>query len=183
MVHHVNCQAGWNTSCHHDCQEKCQQRQIYRWCHPYCRRRRRSSWWKWKRRGKKEAWISTFKKLRSWHPVPSLHGKEMGKQWKQRPTFIFLSSKITEDGDCSCEIKRCMLLGRKAVTNLGSILKNRDIILLTKIFLVKAVVFHVQMWELDPKEAWASKNLCFWTVVLEKTWESLGLQGDPASQS
>ena len=69
----------------------------------------------------------------------------MGKQWKQRPTFIFLSSKITEDGDCSCEIKRCMLLGRKAVTNLGSILKNRDIILLTKIFLVKAVVFHVQM--------------------------------------
>ena len=59
--------------------------------------------------------------------------------------FIFLGSKITEDGDCSHEIKRRLLLGRKAMTDLGRILKNKDIILLTKICLVKAVVFHVQM--------------------------------------
>ena len=57
--------------------------------------------------------------------------------------FLFLGSKITADGDCSHEIKRCLLLGRKAMTNLDSILKSRDIILLTKIHLVKAIVFPV----------------------------------------
>ena len=57
--------------------------------------------------------------------------------------FIFWGSKITADGDCSHEIKRCLLLGRKALTNLESILKNRDIILLTKVHLVKAMVFPV----------------------------------------
>ena len=55
--------------------------------------------------------------------------------------FISLGSKITADGDCSYEIKRCLLLGRKAVTNLDSVLKNRDITLLTKVCLVKAMVF------------------------------------------
>ena len=57
--------------------------------------------------------------------------------------FIFLGSKITADGDCNHEIKRCLLLGRKAVTNLGSVLKSRDVILLTKVHLVKAMVFPV----------------------------------------
>ena len=57
--------------------------------------------------------------------------------------FVFLGSKITADGDCSHEIKRCLLLGRKAMTNLGSILKSRDIILATKVCLVKAMVFPV----------------------------------------
>ena len=56
--------------------------------------------------------------------------------------FIFFGSKITADGDCSHEIKRCLLLGRKGMTNLDSILKSRDITLLTKVHLVKAVVFH-----------------------------------------
>ena len=55
--------------------------------------------------------------------------------------FIFLGSKITADGDCSHEIKRCLLLGKKAMTNLDSILKSRDITLLTKVHIVKAVVF------------------------------------------
>ena len=55
---------------------------------------------------------STFRKQRSWHLVPSLHGKSMGKQWKQRD-FIFLGSKITADGDCSHEITRCLLRGEK----------------------------------------------------------------------
>ena len=66
----------------------------------------------------------------------------MGKQWKQWLT-IFLGSKITADGDCSHEIKRCLFLGRKAVTNLDSVLKSRDITLLTKVHLVKAMVFPV----------------------------------------
>ena len=109
--------------------------------------------------------------------------------------FIFGVSKITVDGDCSHEIKRRLLLGRKVMTNLDSILKSRDITLSTKVHLVKAMVFPVVMyrceswtvwmWELDCEESWAPKNWCFWTAVLEKTlsWESLGLQGDPTSPS
>ena len=60
--------------------------------------------------------------------------------------FIFLGSKITADGDCSHEIKRCLLFERKAMTNLGSVLKSRDVILLTKVHLVKAMVFPVVMY-------------------------------------
>ena len=69
--------------------------------------------------------------------------------------FIFLGSKITADGDCSHEIKRCLLCGRKAVTNLDNILKSKDIILPTKVCLVKAMVFPVVMYgcELDYKES------------------------------
>ena len=87
--------------------------------------------------------------------------------------FIFLGSKITADGDCSHEIKRYLLLLRKIMTNLDSIFKSRDITLPTKVCLVKAGVFPVVMWELDYKEGWALKNWCFWTLVLEKTLESL----------
>ena len=65
---------------------------------------------------------------------------QMGKQWKQCQT-VFLGSKITADGDCSHEIKRHLLLGRKAVINLDSILKSRDITLPTRVHLVKAMVF------------------------------------------
>ena len=89
--------------------------------------------------------------------------------------FIFLGSKITADGDCSWEIKRHLLLGRKVMTNVDSILKSRDITLSTKVCLVKAMVFPVViawMWELDCEESWVLKNWCFWTVVLEKTLES-----------
>ena len=89
--------------------------------------------------------------------------------------FIFLGSKITADDDCSHEIKRRLLLGRKAKTNLDSIIKSRDITLPTKVHLVKAMVFPVVlygMWELDHKEVWGQKNWCFSTVVLEKTHEN-----------
>ena len=98
----------------------------------------------------------------------------MGKQWKQWQT-IFLGSKITEDGDCSHEIKRRLLLGRKAVTNLDSILKSLQTSLSDKGPYSQSYGFssnHVQMWELDHKEGWAPKNWWFWTVVLEKTLES-----------
>ena len=86
--------------------------------------------------------------------------------------FIFLGSKSTADGDFNDEIKRCLLLGRKAMINLDSILKSRNITLLTR---VKAMFFSsslVWMWELDHKEDWAPKNWCFWTVVLDKTFEN-----------
>ena len=87
--------------------------------------------------------------------------------------FIFLGSKITPGGDCSHEIKRCLLLGRKAMTNLDSILKSRDIA--DKGPSRQSYGFsssHVWMWELDYKESWVPMNWCFWTVVLEKTLES-----------
>ena len=77
-------------------------------------------------------------------------------------------------GDSSHEIKRRLLLGRKAMTNLDSILKSRDITLSTKVRLVKAMVFPVVMcgYELDYKESWVLKNWCFWTAGLEETLES-----------
>ena len=89
--------------------------------------------------------------------------------------FIFLGSKITVDGDCSHEIKRCLLLERKTMTNLGSILKSRDITLLKKGPSSRNYGFysnHVWMWELNHKESWVVKNWCFWTMVLEKILES-----------
>ena len=97
----------------------------------------------------------------------------MGKQWKQWLTLFWGGSKITADGDCSHEIKRRLLLGRKVMTNLDSILKSRDFA--NKALSRQGYGFssnHVQMWELDYKESWAPKNWCFWTVVLEKTLES-----------
>ena len=99
----------------------------------------------------------------------------MGKQWKQWKPY-FGGSKITAGGDCSHEIKRHLLLGRKAMTNLDSILKSRDITLPTQVRLVKAMVVPLVMYgykrESDYKENWAPKNWCFWTVVLGKTLES-----------
>ena len=84
-----------------------------------------------------------------------------GKTMETVRDFIFLGSKITADGDCSHEIKRCLLFGRKPMTNLDSILKSRDITLPTKVHLVKVM-----------EKSWAPKNWCFWTEVLEKTLES-----------
>ena len=78
----------------------------------------------------------------------------MGKQWKLWQT-LFWGSKITADGDCSHKIKRCLLLGRKAMTNLDSILKSRDITLPTKVCLVKAIVFPVVLYEC---ECWTIKK-------------------------
>ena len=100
--------------------------------------------------------------------------------------FIFLGSKITANGDCSHEIKRHMLLGRKGLTNLDSILKNRDITLPTKVFIVKAMVFPVvryrcENWTIKKAECRIIDDLnC---GVGEDSQESLGLQGDPTSPS
>ena len=72
-----------------------------------------------------------------------------GKKVETVTDFIFLGSKITADGDCSHEIKRCLLFGRKAMTNLDSILKSKDITLSTKVHLVKAMVFPVVMYRCE----------------------------------
>ena len=89
--------------------------------------------------------------------------------------FIFLVSKITADDDYSHEIKRHLLLRRKAAANLDSVLKSRDVTLPTKFCVVKAMVFPAVMYGCKSwtiKKSWALKNWCFWTVVLEKTLES-----------
>ena len=80
-----------------------------------------------------------------------IDGEKMGRMTE----FIFLDSKITADGDCTHEIKRCLLLGRKAITNPDSILKNRDITLPTKVHLVKAMVFPVVLYGC---ESWTIKK-------------------------
>ena len=100
--------------------------------------------------------------------------------------FIFSGAKITVDGECTYEINRCLLLGRKAMTNLDGILKSRDITLPTKVRLAKAMVFPVVMYGC---EIWAIKKDKHQRIdalhcsVGEDSWESLGLQGDPTSPS
>ena len=87
---------------------------------------------------------------------PITSGQIDGETTEIVTDFIFLGFKITADGDCSHEIKRCLLLGRKAMTNLESILKSRDITLLTKIHLVKAMVLPVVMYGC---ESWTIKKV------------------------
>ena len=109
-----------------------------------------------------------------------------GETVKTVTDFIFLGSKITPDGDCSNEIKRHLLLERKAITNLDSILKSRDITLLTKVHLFKAMVFPVVMYGY---ESWTIKKAENRSIdalncgVGADPWEYLGLQGDQTSQS
>ena len=100
----------------------------------------------------------------------------MGKRWKQRET-IFLGSKITADGDCSHEIKRHFLLGRKVTTNLNSILKSKDMTLPTNICLVKAMVFPVvvywcESWTIKKAECWRidAFELWCWRRLLRVPW-------------
>ena len=100
--------------------------------------------------------------------------------------FIFLGSKITADGDCSHEIKKRSLLGRKVMTNLDNILKSRDITLSTKVRLVKAMAFPVIMYGCRVglwRKLSAEELMLLTCGVGENSWESLGLQGDPSSPS
>ena len=79
-----------------------------------------------KKESEKAGFKLIFKNLRLWHPVPSIYGKYKGKR-RSHDRFYFLGSKITADSDCSHELKRCLFLGRKPMTNLDSILKIRDV--------------------------------------------------------
>ena len=91
----------------------------------------------------------------------------MGKQWKQCQTLFLGGSKITADGDCNHEIKRHLLLGRKVMTNLDSILKSRHITLPAKIHLVKAMVFPVVMYGC---ESWTVKKAECWRIDAFELW-------------
>ena len=117
-------------------------------------------------------------KLRSWHLAHYCMANRRGKGGSRE---FLLGSKVTADDDCGHEIRRQLLLGRKAVTSLDSVLKSRDITLPTKVHIVKATVFPVvllQLWELDCKKGRTPKNWCLWTVTGEDSWKSLEQQGD-----
>ena len=98
----------------------------------------------------------------------------MANRWGNSDRLFWGGSKITADGDYSQEIKRCLLLGRKVMTNLDNILKSQNIILPAKVHLLKAIFFssnHVWMLELDYNESWAPKNWCFcWRTHLREAW-------------
>ena len=116
--------------------------------------------------------------------LPSLGSHRVGHDWNDLAAAA--AAKITVDGDYSHEIKRCLLLGRKAMTNLNSILKSRNITFPAKLCLVKAMVFPVVMYGC---ESWTIKKTEHWRIDSfelrcgEDSWESLGLQGDPTSPS
>ena len=132
-------------------------------------------------------WKSWLKTQHSKHKDCGIHSHHFmandGETMEAVRGFIFLGSKITADGDCSHKIKRCLVLGRKVMTNLDSILKSRDISLPTKVCLVKGMIFPVVMYGC---ESWTVKKAeCQKLMLLnwENSWESLGLQGDQTSKS
>ena len=118
---------------------------------------------------------------------PTISWQIDGETMETVRDFIFLGSKITADGDCSHEIKRHLLLGRKAMTKLDSMLKSKDITLPTKEGLSSQSYgfssSYVRMWELDHKEDWAEELMLSNCGIGEDSWESLGQKGDQTSQS
>ena len=133
----------------------------------------RSSWWRWKKRVKKAGLKLNILKTRIMASGPITSWQIDGETMNTVAGLIFLDSKITMDSVCSYEIKRHLLLGRKAMTDLDSVFTSRDITLLTKVHIFKAIVFPVvlygcESWIIKKAERW---RRCFWTVVLEKTLE------------
>ena len=122
----------------------------------------------------KAGWKLNIQKTKIMASGPIASWQIDGETMETATDFIFLGSKITTDGDCSHEVKRCLLLGRKATTNLDSILKSRDITLPTKVHVIKAMIFPVVIYRC---ESWTIKKAEHWRIdafelVLEKTLES-----------
>ena len=145
-----------------------------RWHHPYGRKRnQRAFWWRWKKRVKKLSELNIQKmKIMVFGPITS---RQIRGKMETVTDFILGDSKITANCDCSHEINRRLLLGRKAVTNLDSILKIRDITLPTTVWLVKVMVFPVVMYGC---ESWTIKKAEELRLLNcgpgEDSWESLG---------
>ena len=179
----MNCPAGWITSWNQVCQGKHQQSQIRKWYHSNGR--------KWRRTKepldeglRKLAWNSTLEKTKIM-ALASITSWQTERERVEAVTdFIFLGFTITADGDCSHELKRHLSLGRKAMTNLDSILKSRDIILLSKVHLVKAMVFPVVMYG---HETWTIKKAEHRRISAFKVWwcwrRLLRVEGDQISPS
>ena len=135
-----------------------------------------SLWMKVKEESEKDSLKLNVQKMKIMASSPITSWQIDGETIETQTDFIFLCSKITADGDCSHEIKRRLLLGRKAMANLDSILNSRDTTLLTKVHLFKAMVFsssYIWMWELDHKEKAEHWKTDAFKCVLEKTLECL----------
>ena len=159
-----------------------------RWHHHYGR--------KWRRakepldeseRGECESWLKVnIQKTKIMASGPITSWQIDGETMETVTGFILRGSKITADGDCSLEIKRHLLLGKKPMTNLYSILKSREITLPAKVRLVKAMVFPVVSYGCEScniKKAEHRRIDAFELWCWRRLWESLGLQGDPTSPS
>ena len=139
------------------------------------------------KRGEWKRWLKVQHSENEDHGIWSHHS--MGNRWGNSGNCVrlyFFGSRITADGDCSHEMKRCLLLGRKVMTNLDITLKSRHITLLTKVHLDRAVVFPVVMYGCEIwtiKKAEHKRMMLLNCGVGEDSWESLGLQGDETSQS
>ena len=139
---------------------------ICRWHHPYGRKWRRTK----EPLDKRGEWKSRLKTQHSknWVASVPITSQQINREAMEAVSdFIFLGSKITADGDCSHEIKRCLLLGRKAMANLDSISKSRDTTLLTKVQIVKAIVFPVVMYGCD---SWTIKKAEHWRIDVFELW-------------
>ena len=138
-------------------------------------------------RGEWKSWLKTQHSENEDYGIWSCHFMQIvGETVETLSDFIFWGSKITADGNCSHEIIRCLLLGRKVMTNLDSILESRDITLSTKGPSSQGYGFssgHVWMWELAIKKAEHQRNDAFEPWCWEDSWESFGLQGDSTSPS
>ena len=137
-------------------------------------------------RGERKTWLKAQHSENKGHGIMSHHF--MASKWENWTVtdFIVLGSKKTAGCDCSHEIKRCLLLGRKVMTNLDSMLRSREITLSTKVCLVKAMFFPVVMCGCD---SWSIRKLSAEELMLlncgvgADSWESIGQQGDPTSAS
>ena len=138
-----------------------------------------------KEESEKVGWKLNIQKTKIMASSPITPWQIDGEMVKTVADFIFGGSKITAEGDCSYEIERCLLLGKKVMTKLDSILKSRDITLPTKVHLVKAMVFPVVMYGCESwtlKKAERQRTDAF-ELVGEDSWEFLGLQGYPTGPS
>ena len=178
---------------HHQIQKKYQQPQIRRWYHSDGGKWRgtKSLLMRVKEESEKAGLKFSIQNIKIMASGPITSWQIDGGKAKTVADFIFLGSKITMDSDWSHEIKRHFLLARKAMTNLDCLLKSSDITLLTKVHIVKAVIFPVVMsgcesWTIKKAERWriGAFKLCCWRRHLtSKLLKSLGLQGYQTSQS
>ena len=167
----MKCQAGWNTCWNQDWREKHQYPQIFRWHHPYGEKELKSLLMKVKESEKADLELNIQKtKIMASSPITSWQID--GETMETVTDFILEGSKITVDGDCSHEIKRHLLVGRKAMTNL-----DRNNALPTKVHLVEAmvlpvVVYGCESWIIKNAERWRidAFELCYWRRLLRVPW-------------
>ena len=165
----MKCQAGWSTSWNQDCREKYQQPQICRWYSLMAesKDKLKGLWWRWKRKEWK-SWLETQHSKTEDHGIRSHHF--MANKWRKcgnSVRFRFLGLQNHTYADCSHEIKRHLLLGGKVTTNLDNVLKSRDITLLIKVHIVKAMVLPVVMYGC---ESWTIKKSEHWRINTFKLW-------------